>query len=295
MGSNTQTDTQDTTSSTGSIDASTGSNGGSSSSNDASSNTGASTTHSDDESSDDSGVDSSDIGDTHTDSASSGHDSSQSDSTQVDTEDSSSTSDESDSTSGSTGSTDDLDPLDACEEAEVDRLRVWDIQSVGGTSTPDNWQDPIIDAGMEHAIEVEFSLPPSDGSDGANYGTVNVPLANGREDDDGTTIELSVDLGDAEFIRLGDSSTAVAFLQVRYGADAHGGHHFRVPLPSTDGELQVVDFPFEDFRRPQWATTYPDERVKIDDVFSLTFTTFQSVIWRIESLRIPGYTPPCAK
>lgn len=205
-----------------------------------------------------------------------------------------------DDESGSDGNSDDagddaLDPLDPCTEPEVSRLRVWDIQSVGGTSIPDNWQDPVIEHGVAHAVDVEFDLPPSDGSDGANYGTINVPLANGREGVDGTTEELSVDLGNAEFLRLTHAADAQAFLQIRYGADAHGGHHFRIPLEPTDGDIEVVDLQFADFRRPDWAMTDADERVEVDDVFSLTFTTFQSVKWRIEGLQIPDYTPPCAE
>ena len=178
---------------------------------------------------------------------------------------------------------------DACKEPSVSRLTVWDVEvsKDGSTLSIDGDSSLTVRSGKRVA-HVVFDLQGP-----ASYGTINVPLRNQREDATHRTADFSVDLARSHGVTLSYASTADLFLQIRHGARAHGGHHYRAKLPTTEGSLRSERLRFADFAQPDWVK--PEDRYPLDlrDVFSFTVAALQSADVTVAALVADGYTPLC--
>lgn len=171
----------------------------------------------------------------------------------------------------------------------MSRFTVWDVEvSKDGSTLAVEGGSPFALRGDQRVAHVVFDLKGPE-----SYGTINVPLRNHREDATYGTSEHSVDLSRGRAVTVGYASTADLFLQIRHGARAHGGHHYRAKLPATNGLLRSERLFFADFAQPDWVA--PDDRYPLDlhDVFSFTVAALQSADVTIASLAADGYTPAC--
>jgi hypothetical protein len=178
---------------------------------------------------------------------------------------------------------------DACKEPAVSRFTVWDVEvSKDGSTLALDAGSPFALRGDQRVTHVVFDLKGP-----ASYGTINVPLRNHREDATYKTSEHSVDLGRARAVTVSYASTADLFLQIRHGARAHGGHHYRAKLPTTNGLLRSERLFFVDFAQPDWVSENDRYALDLSDVFSFTVAALQSADVTIASLVADGYTPAC--
>jgi len=181
-----------------------------------------------------------------------------------------------------------LIPLEPCSEPSVSRLKVWEMQVVGGTQVPASGS-PLreLQGGGGHELYVEWTL---DG--GGSYGTANAPLNNqGQYANGADPAENGVDISAAGGITLEYATTGPAYLQLRTASVPHGGDHFRADLPLTSGEIAIATLNFEDFRRPGGNT--PPETAILQEVFSFTFVGGGTTNLTLRQVLVPGFSPPC--
>ena len=171
----------------------------------------------------------------------------------------------------------------------MSRFTVWDVEvsKDGSTLTLDAGSSLAMHDGRRVA-HVVFDLQGPQ-----SYGTINVPLRNHREDATYKTSEHSVDLGRSRAVTVGYASTADLFLQIRHGARAHGGHHYRAKLPATNGSFRTERLFFADFAQPDWVSENDRYPLDLSDVFSFTVAALQSADVTIATLAADGYTPAC--
>ena len=176
-----------------------------------------------------------------------------------------------------------------CKEPSVSRLEVWDVEvSKDGSSLSTEGGSALTRRGDGVVAHVSFALAGP-----KSYGTINVPLRNHREDPTHRPTDLSVDLSRSRAVTVTYASTANLFLQLRHGARAHGGHHYRARLPATRGELRAEKPFFADFAQPDWVE--PNDRYPLDlrDVFSFTIAALESADVTVASFAVDGFTPTC--
>lgn len=179
-----------------------------------------------------------------------------------------------------------LPPLTPCTDPSVSRLKVWEMQVVGGTMVPANGS-PLRRVGDAYELHVVFTLQGA-----GPYGTANAPLNNQGEFTNGANpAENAVDISSAAGITLEYATTGAAYLQIRTATVPHGGDHFRADMPVTGDQVRTITLYFADFRRPG-GTTPPGADI-LRDVFSFTFVASATNTMTLRQVRVAGFTPPC--
>ena len=176
-----------------------------------------------------------------------------------------------------------------CKEPSVSRFKVWDAEvSKDESSLSTDGPTVLTLRDGKPVAHVVFTLAgPS------SYGTINVPLKNHREDQAHATKDFSVDLGRSRAVTVKYASNADLFLQLRHGARAHGGHHYRASLPATEGQLRTRTLRFADFAQPDWVKESERYPLDLHDVFSFTVAALRSADVTVASLEIEGFSPAC--
>ncbi len=140
---------------------------------------------------------------------------------------------------------------------------------------------------MGDAYEMHVSWALSSGG----YGTANTPLGNKGQYTNGVDpAKSSVDLSAAPGVVLEYAATGSVYMQIRTGADPHGGSHYRATIPVTGGDMKVVTLKFADFRLS--GNTPPGPNI-LKDVFSFTFVGSGTTMLTLRQVRVAGYVPPC--
>jgi hypothetical protein len=184
---------------------------------------------------------------------------------------------------GGAGGTATLEP---CAEPSVSRLKVWEMQVVGGSQVPASGSPLREVPGGGHELYVEWTL------NGGGYGTANAPLENqGEYTNDATPGDHPVDISMGPGITLEYASTGNTYMQIRTASVPHGGDHFRADLPSTNGELETITIPLDSFRRPGGSTA-PGADV-LTAAFSFTLVGGGTTQLTLRQVLIPGFVPPC--
>jgi len=134
-----------------------------------------------------------------------------------------------------------------------------------------------------------FTMTSSD-----SYGTIDVAVGNKAEAWDVSPADNTVDVSAFAGMELTYQSSGAMYLQLRHGANKHGGHHYRVSLP-IQTTLAKRTFKWSEFAQPSWAGSYP---LNLKGVFSFTFVTFATSELLVSQFRIGSgssfYQPPCA-
>jgi hypothetical protein len=181
---------------------------------------------------------------------------------------------------GMDGEGDDLEP---CSDPAVSRLKVWEMQVVGGTQDPSGSPLRAYQDGYE--MHVAWSID-------SGYGTANAPLDNQGEYANGANpAEHGVDVSAAEGLFLEYAAQGSTYVQLRTASVPHGGDHYRANIPATNGEISTVLLPFSSFARPG-GQPGPGSDI-LNEVFSLTFATGASATLTLRQVRIDGLIPPC--
>jgi hypothetical protein len=176
--------------------------------------------------------------------------------------------------------------LEPCQEPSVSRLKVWEMQVVGGTQVPANGSPLRAVAEGGHELDVQWTL------NGGGYGTANAPLENQGEYANGANpAEHAVDISGGAGITVEYSSTGNTYLQIRTASVPHGGDHFRADLPSTEGMLDTITLAYDTFRRPGGNT--PPGNDILTDAYAFTFVGGGTTHFKLRQVLIPGYVPPC--
>jgi hypothetical protein len=135
-----------------------------------------------------------------------------------------------------------------------------------------------------------FTMTQSD-----SYGTIDVALGNKAEAWDVSPAENTVDLSKFSGIEVTYQSSGEMYLQLRHGANKHGGHHYRVALP-VQPTLGKRTFKWSQFAQPSWASKYD---LNLKGVFSFTFVTFATSELLVSKFQIGSgstyYQPPCGR
>jgi hypothetical protein len=177
--------------------------------------------------------------------------------------------------------------LEPCSEPAVSRLKVWEMQVVGGSQVPANGSPLRKYDGGGYEMYVEWTL-----TDGGAYGTANAPLNNqGQYSNGADPTKNAVDISQGSGITLEYASAGSTYLQIRTATVPHGGDHFRADLPSTNGQLQTLKLDYASFRRPGGNTPPADDVLK--DAFSFTFVGSATTKLTLRQVLIPGFKPPC--
>jgi hypothetical protein len=188
---------------------------------------------------------------------------------------------------GDTGAADGgtgLPPLTPCTAPSVSRLKVWEMQVVGGTMTPPT-ASPLRLVNGAYEMHVAWVL-----SDASGYGTANTPLNNqGQYTSGADPAKNAVDLSAAPGVVLEYSLTGPAYLQIRTGTVPHGGDHYRADLVPTGDAFKIVTLKFADFRL-NGGPPGPDI---LKDVFSFTFVGAGNTTLTLRQVQVAGFTPPC--
>ena len=180
----------------------------------------------------------------------------------------------------------DYPPLAQCTAPSVSRLKVWEMQVVGGTQVPANGS-PLRGAGNGYELFVTWTLAGAGG-----YGTANAPLNNmGQYTSGANPAQNAVDISSAPGVFLEYGATGDTYMQIRTGTVPHGGDHFRATLPVTGTEVKTITLNFADFRRPGGATPPGPDILK--DVFSFTFVGGGTTTLTLRQVRVRGFIPPC--
>ncbi|HEY2903470.1 MAG TPA: hypothetical protein VGL59_22995 [Polyangia bacterium] len=192
-------------------------------------------------------------------------------------------------TGGDTGAADGgtgLPPLAPCTAPAVSRLKVWEMQVVGGTMTPPS-ASPLRLVNGAYEMHVAWVL-----SDASGYGTANTPLNNqGQYTSGADPAKNAVDLSAAPGVVLEYSLTGPAYLQIRTGTNPHGGDHYRANLTPTGDAFQIVTLKFADFRLNGGPSPPGPDILK--DVFSFTFVGAGATTLTLRQVQMAGFTPPC--
>ena len=177
--------------------------------------------------------------------------------------------------------------LEPCSDPAVSRLKVWEMQVVGGSMVPANGTPLRKYDGGGYEMYVEWTL-----TGGGAYGTANAPLNNqGQYANGADPAKNGVDIGQGSGITLEYASAGSTYLQIRTAAVPHGGDHFRADLPSTNGQLQTITLAYASFRRPGGTTPPGDDVLK--GAFSFTFVGSATTKLTLRQVLIPGFKPPC--
>lgn len=177
--------------------------------------------------------------------------------------------------------------LQACADPAVSRLKVWEMQVVGGTQVPANGSPLRKYDGGGYELYVEWTLTA-----GGAYGTANAPLNNmGQYTNGADPAKNAVDISKGDGLTIEYASTGNTYLQLRTAAVPHGGDHFRADLPSTGGQLKTVQLPYASFRRPGGNT--PPGADILTGMFSFTFVGAATTKLTLRQVLIPGFVPPC--
>jgi len=184
----------------------------------------------------------------------------------------------------STGGSPTLEP---CSDPAVSRLKVWEMQVVGGSMLPATGSPLRKYDGGGYEMYVEWTL-----TDGGAYGTANAPLNNqGQYSNGADPAKNGVDISQGSGITLEYASAGSTYLQIRTAAVPHGGDHFRADLPSTNGQLKTIALDYASFRRPGGTTPPGDDVLK--SAFSFTFVGSATTQLTLRQVLIPGFKPPC--
>jgi hypothetical protein len=179
-----------------------------------------------------------------------------------------------------------LPPLAPCTDPSVSRLKIWEMQVVGGTMVPASGS-PLRKVGNAYELYVAFTL-----QGGGAYGTANAPLNNqGQYTNGADPTKNAVDLSAANGVTLEYSTTGNTYMQIRTGAVPHGGDHFRADMPVTGDQIKTITLNFADFRRPG-GTTPPGTDI-LKDVFSFTFVAGATTTLTLRQVRAGDFKPPC--
>jgi hypothetical protein len=177
--------------------------------------------------------------------------------------------------------------LQPCTDPAVSRLKVWEMQVVGGTQVPANGSPLRKYDGGGYELYVEWTL-----TGGGAYGTANAPLDNmGQYANGADPAKNAVDISKGSGLTIQYASTGNTYMQIRTGTVPHGGDHFRADLPTTDGMLKMISLDYASFRRPG-GTTPPGADV-LKDAFSFTFVGSATTKLTLRQILIPGFVPPC--
>lgn len=189
--------------------------------------------------------------------------------------------------SAGTGGSGGAPVLEPCSAPSVSRLKVWEMQVVGGTQVPANGSPLRKYDGGGYELYVEWTL-----TQGGAYGTANAPINNqGQYTNGADPAKNAIDISKGAGLTIEYASTGNTYMQIRTGTVPHGGDHFRADLPSTNGMLKTIELKYADFRRPGGATPPGDDVLK--DAFSFTFVGGGSTKLTLRQVRIPGFVPPC--
>jgi hypothetical protein len=177
--------------------------------------------------------------------------------------------------------------LKPCADPAVSRLKVWEMQVVGGTQVPANGSPLRKYDGGGYELYVEWTLTA-----GGAYGTANAPLNNmGQYTNGADPAKNAVDISKGDGLTIEYASTGNTYLQLRTAAVPHGGDHFRADLPSTGGQIKTVQLPYASFRRPGGNT--PPGADILTGMFSFTFVGSATTKLTLRQVLIPGFVPPC--
>ena len=135
----------------------------------------------------------------------------------------------------------------------------------------------VVCAESHHYAYAEFALEKA----GSSYATIDVPLKNRAEAWDVTPQANSADISAATGLAITYQSTVDTYLQVRHGANKHGGHHYRVLLPAH-ASMATANFAFGAFAQPSW--TSDKYALNLKDVFSFTFVATESGSLLVQSM-----------
>ncbi len=179
-----------------------------------------------------------------------------------------------------------LPALTPCTDPSVSRLKIWEMQVVGGTMVPASGS-PLRKVGNAYELYVAFTL-----QGGGAYGTANAPLNNqGQYTNGADPTKNAVDLSGAKGVTLEYSTTGSTYMQIRTGTVPHGGDHFRADMPVTGDQIKTITLNFADFRRPG-GTTPPGTDI-LKDVFSFTFVAGATTTLTLLQVRAGDFKPPC--
>jgi hypothetical protein len=186
---------------------------------------------------------------------------------------------------GSTADGIGLPPLPPCTAPAVSHLKVWEMQVVGGTMTPNG--SPLRKVGEDYEMYVAWTLQGSGG-----YGTANAPLNNQGEYSSGADPKKNaVDISTGPGVVLEYATTGPTYMQIRTSTEPHGGNHYRADLPLTGGQIKIATLNFADFRLPGGKTPPGTDILK--DAFSFTFVAGGTTNLTLRQVRVAGFTPPC--
>jgi hypothetical protein len=135
----------------------------------------------------------------------------------------------------------------------------------------------VVCAESHHYAYAEFALEKA----GSSYATIDVPLKNRAEAWDVVPKDNSADIEAATGLAITYQSTVDTYLQVRHGANKHGGHHYRVLLPAH-ASMATANFAFGAFAQPSW--TNDKYALNLKDVFSFTFVATESGSLLVQSM-----------
>ena len=177
--------------------------------------------------------------------------------------------------------------LTPCSDPAVSRLKVWEMQVVGGTQVPANGSPLRKYDGGGYELYVEWTL-----TGGGAYGTANAPINNmGQYSNGADPAKNGIDISKGTGLTIEYASTGSTYMQIRTGAVPHGGDHFKADLPSTNGMLKTILLDYASFRRPGGNTPPGDDVLK--DAFSFTFVGSATTKLTLRQILIPGFIPPC--
>jgi hypothetical protein len=177
--------------------------------------------------------------------------------------------------------------LTPCSDPAVSRLKVWEMQVVGGTQVPANGSPLRQYDGGGYELYVEWTL-----TGGGAYGTANAPINNmGQYSNGADPAKNGIDISKGTGLTIEYASTGNTYMQIRTGAVPHGGDHFKADLPSTNGMLKTILLDYASFRRPGGNTPPGDDVLK--DAFSFTFVGSGTTKLTLRQISIPGFIPPC--
>lgn len=118
----------------------------------------------------------------------------------------------------------------------------------------------------------------------ASYATIDVALGNKAEGPNVLPSTNSQNISASTGLTVVYASDKDIYLQIRHGANKHGGHHYRVLLPK---QLQKDrHFQFQQFAQPSWVPGNEKYELDLSDVFSFTFVAVQSGALLVSDLSV---------
>jgi len=146
---------------------------------------------------------------------------------------------------------------------------------------------PLLCSGGKTYAYFAFDLANS----ASAYGTVDIALGNRAEAWNVVPKDNSKDISAGSKITLTYQSNADMWLQIRHGANKHGGHHWRVKLPRSP-TMKAFDLPFNTFAQPSWVSGAEKYDLNLKDVFSFTLVAVTDAKILIQGLEVNNVAAP---